>query len=529
MATNKLLNTAFLGIAKRSETSGREKLIQTFVDVGPLFALLNSFDHQVLFGRRGTGKTHALQYLADNREKKGDAVAAVDLRTVGSNSGMYADNTIPLAERATRMLIDTLGAIHETLFSFALQHAESLNLAELGPVLDELASAITQVKVVGEVETEDKASIKHTAEDSSSASGSVGKSGGNLGYKLESKTAEAAEASGLTRRKGIEKLYLNFGTTAAVFKKVVAKLKGQRLWILLDEWSSTPLEIQPYLADLLRRSLFPIEGVTVKIAAIEFRSSFQAKREVGEYVGIELGADASADVNLDDFMVFDNDPEKAKDFFQKLISRHVRAVCAEQGNSAELPLSESDLLSLAFTEKRALEEFVRACEGVPRDAINILNVAAQKALESPISVNHVRQAARIWYQRDKEKAACTDEDANDLLHTIIDEVIGERKARAFLLRADIRHRVIDNLYDSRILHLLKRGVSSKAQPGVRYDVYKLDYGCYVDLLTTQKSPLGLLPTDEELIPYIDVPPDDYRSIRRAILEPEKLKSRVRPT
>ena len=33
-------------------------------------------------------------------------------------------------------------------------------------------------------------------------------------------------------------------------------------------------------------------------------------------------------------------------------------------------------------------------------------------------------------------------------------------------------------------------------PDAIYDVYKLDYGCYVDLLTTQNAPRGLLPDDE---------------------------------
>jgi hypothetical protein len=76
------------------------------------------------------------------------------------------------------------------------------------------------------------------------------------------------------------------------------------------------------------------------------------------------------------------------------------------------------------------------------------------------------------------------------------------------------------LYDARVLHVLKRGVSTHDQPGVRYDVFKLDYGCYVDLITTAKALLGLLPADVQNgteTAYLDVPPDDYRSIRRAIL------------
>ena len=48
-----------------------------------------------------------------------------------------------------------------------------------------------------------------------------------------------------------------------------------------------------------------------------------------------------------------------------------------------------------------------------------------------------------------------------------------------------------------MLHLLKRNISAHDTPGLRYDVYKIDYGCYVDLLSTAKSPLGLFKTDFE--------------------------------
>ena len=78
------------------------------------------------------------------------------------------------------------------------------------------------------------------------------------------------------------------------------------------------------------------------------------------------------------------------------------------------------------------------------------------------------------------------------------------------------------MFDARVLHLLKRNIAAHDQPGVRFDVYKIDYGCYVDLLTTARAPAGLLPAGEAGAPqYVDVPPDDYRAIRRAILDPDR--------
>jgi replication-associated recombination protein RarA len=65
-----LINEALLRLSLRAETTDRAHLVQTFVDVGPLFIRFSSRNHQILFGRRGTGKTHALSYLADKVEKK---------------------------------------------------------------------------------------------------------------------------------------------------------------------------------------------------------------------------------------------------------------------------------------------------------------------------------------------------------------------------------------------------------------------------------------------------------------------------
>ena len=163
---------------------------------------------------------------------------------------------------------------------------------------------------------------------------------------------------------------------------------------------------------------------------------------------------------------------------------------------------------------------VRAAEGVPRDAINIVTLAAQKALNESISIVHLRAAARDWYQRDKDAAVRSSAGAHKLLHWIIEEVIGHRHARAFLLRTDTSHELINSLFDSRVLHILKRNIAAHDQPGVRYDAYKLDYGCYVDLISTAKAPQGLLQGVDEAgqAVFVDVPPDDYRAIRRAILD-----------
>lgn len=513
------LNALLLQLPKRAESSTREKLSHTFVDVGPLFTLLSSVDHQIVFGRRGTGKTHVLSYLAEQRTIAGDVVAQIDLRSIGSNGGLYSDDSIPVAERATRLLVDALLAVHDSLLSFFVEHAEKLDLSQASPALDRLAEAITQVRVVGEVEQASQLNAGRSEVTEATTSLSVDKEGLSLGLSQREKDSKNQQLSAAVRRTGTECLSVNFGSTGAAFRDIASRLRGARLWVLLDEWSSLPIVLQPILADLVRRTLLPVTGLSVKIAAIEQRSRFLEHRAGIDYVGIELGADMAADVNLDDFMVFDNEPEKAKVFFQSLIARHLVAIAAEKKMHGDFPMSGEELFRAAFTEKRAIEEFVRACEGVPRDAINILSLASQRADERAVSVQDIRVAAKNWFQRDKDKAVSANDEARRLLHWIIDRVIGDRRARAFLVSGDVSSDLIEGLYDARVLHLLKRGISTHDEPGVRYDVYKLDYGCYVDLVSTAKAPVGLLLTDND--EAIEVPPDDYRSIRRAILRLEE--------
>ncbi len=514
------INTLLMSLHRRAENSAREKLISTFVDVGSLFTLLSSTDHQILYGRRGTGKTHALTYLADNREEKGDAVVSVDLRNVGSSGGLYADLTRTIEERATCLLVDTLSAVYEKLYEYSVENSDVVDLAQAGPALDGLAEAMTQVRVIGRVEAESMAQAEGETKDQSTYKIGVGMDTIGASASSRSSRRDRVAVGQTVRQTGTEMLTVNFGSLGAAVRRLIDQLNGKRIWILLDEWSSVPLDLQPLLADLLRRSVLSAPLVTVKIAAIEQRSQFLVPRAEGDYLGIEVGADASADVNLDDFMVFDNAATRAEEFFRNLVFRHFMAAAdASDDGNCDLPQVEGEFVRLGFTQRRAFEEFVRAAEGVPRDGINILSLAAQRANEAQISIEHIRSAATAWYQRDKDNAVRANERAQELLSWIIHEVIGERRARAFLLRSNVSDKLIDDLYDARVLHVLKRGIATHDQPGIRYDVFKLDYGCYVDLVNTARSPQGLLPKDsEDGAAYVEVPPDDYRSIRRAILD-----------
>jgi hypothetical protein len=67
---------------------------------------------------------------------------------------MYSDQALSIGERATRLLADTLAAIHEELFTFFVSRSEEYDLSQTGPLLDHLFEDLTNVRVVGEIESE---------------------------------------------------------------------------------------------------------------------------------------------------------------------------------------------------------------------------------------------------------------------------------------------------------------------------------------------------------------------------------------
>jgi len=155
ISRQKHLNQAFMRIPRRAESADRSTLAMTFVAAGSFSAVLHSMDHQILYGRRGTGKTHALFYLSDLVEHSGDVSVYLDLRTIGSAEGLYTDSNLSAAVRGTHLLVDTLEAIHEQLLSVAFEREVS-DQNGLLVALDALAEAATAVEVVGEVERETK-------------------------------------------------------------------------------------------------------------------------------------------------------------------------------------------------------------------------------------------------------------------------------------------------------------------------------------------------------------------------------------
>jgi hypothetical protein len=435
----------------------------------------------------------------------------LDLRLLGSSGGIYTDSTISVAEAGTRLLVDVLQGTYDALLeqAFSDTAAGFTDSDLLLNRLDRLGDALGEVEIVGETEKRESASADLARESE------LGIEAPRLSAFARTHEGQRLAAEREVVMRGVARHRVHFGSVASTLHKLIPTLPGQRLWLIMDEWSHVSMDLQPLLADLIRHCLLPIPGVTVKFAAIETRTAFKLDRGGGNYLGIELGADVTADIDLDEFMVFTTAGDSATDFFAQLFQRHIQA--ASQSDDDLKLSSPEEFVDSAFAGEGAFRELVRAAEGVPRDGINVLSKAALHAADARITLRHVRDAARGWYLSDKQATLRTRPAERDLLHWIIDRVIEQRRVRGFLLQQGSESHLIDWLYDARLIHLIKRSIAAKDQAGVRFDAYAVDYGCYVDLLATRGAgPRGLLHVDDG--ENWQVPNDDLEYIRGAILD-----------
>jgi hypothetical protein len=537
MLNDTQLMKAASSLRQRSESRQEErKIVQTFVDVGILAQLTNQ-NHQIVYGRRGTGKTHVLQVLANRfRENRDNTVMYIDGRTLGSTS-QYSDSSVTLTHRCTSLFRDLLNEVYNAVLDHIINEPRDKaevalsNLDEFGKVATEPFRTATEEIVTGK---EKGKTQQRTTFDASIGPPKGVQVGAHLGGLETSETERT-----VTYRVSSEDKVI-FPAVHSSLKKTLENAKTT-LIILFDEWSSLPQDIQPYLAEFLKRGFAPNPNVVLKMASLEYRSRFRLQSD-GKIIGFEIGSDISTIIDLDDYYVFDRNPEKITAVFADILFRHITSELPENYLRTKYSIESSErLISQLFTSKSTFRELARASEGVARDFINIFTAAyfdSQRRGRNNIEIKSIFEAARQWFEKDKEQNL--DDSLRAVLTRIVDKVIGKRHARAFLIPRELeKHPVVQSLFDSRVLHLLQRGYADKDNPGRRYNIYTLDYGTYVDLINTSKQPLFEITVPESSsaseqarfeMPETDddtacilVPFDDKRSIRRIVLTEAELK------
>lgn len=475
---NEQINNVLMRVYKRAENLDGALLEDTFVPIAQVDSMLSTAEHHVLYGRRGTGKTHTLRRLGQQRLLRGGTALYLDLRIIGSESGLYSDQELSLATRATTLLVDVVNAIHEGLLDLVLSDERFIgDLNAISAALDLLADAASEVQVRGDIEQETTRTSGQADDRKSGFSLSASPTAAGLGITRSRERSGRAESTHRRVERGQERYHIVFETLAAAFGKLTSALGDQGLWLMFDEWSSLPVDLQPYLADMLRRTVF-VTGISVKIGAIERRSRFmEPSGPNGEYIGIELGAEASV-IDIDEYLTFAQGAHHAQAFFAQLLYRHAGRALAG-GDGRALFESEADFIQSAFASD-AFTRYVEGSEGLPRDSLEIAQKCASLAIDRQISLPHVNTACTSYFLQSKE-GRLSDKAVKALREIVRRCVEAETRRIALRRPTQSQNSIVAELYDQRLIHRREQGVSLPGeQASERFDVFLVDLGCFVE-------------------------------------------------
>jgi len=469
-------------ISQRSEReSDSKRLVQSFVDTGILAQVDNS-NNQIIFGRRGTGKTHLLRVLQAECEKSGMVAVYMDARVLGS-SAQHLDPTLPLAHRCLALFRDLMSCLHTALLDFVVNGPAGPGDLALA-LVDELAKSFADDSVRAETNAITVKSVVNKKLSEGLKLASSLKEPAGIEYSDTAETGSQRETTAQVTVTKEDKIF--YPSIHSILARLLSSL-NTKVFLLMDEWSSLPQDIQPYVADFLRRTMFANPSVVVKIAALEQRSAFSLRTAHG-VVGFELGSDIGASVDLDDYYVYDKDPDSVVKAFTEMLYRHVNGGMPEGYLEINGVRRSMDLRSALF-EPEAFHELVHASEGVPRDLIFIFVKAffsAHRKQSRRIQREFVQQEARQWYEQDKYQNL--DDAQRRVLDAIIRQVVVKAHSITFLvLSEDEKNAGLQQLLDARIVHLLRRGF---VDSGARYSVFNLDFGTYAHLDTSIFVPFG---------------------------------------
>lgn len=469
--------TAIQNIVRRNEQMvDLRHVALSFYDDNVVSQLIN-INNQSIQGRRGTGKTHLLRMLEATLREAHECVVYVDCRILGSAGTMQTDNGNYRTMHLFRDFVDEVVHKLKDYFSsdnviFENEKDDSL-FFKVQDQLDEIYNACTghstsDFEFIQDMEnTEER---KHSSERSFSVD--IGK-GFGFGFGGDKSFGKERREKRQTKYKGKETIV--FPNISKNIELLTEQTKT-RIYILIDEWSNIPYNIQPIFAEFLKRCFLCCQYITAKIAFVSHRTKFIEKSK-SEFMGIELSAEMPCIINLDEMLVFDKNPGRVVQFMANLLIKQIQAYTGKSGMKLED-------ISSGF-ENSAFTQLVRASEGNPRDFINILTkcisqFSFDRGREPVITSLDIIDAAETWFYA--EKYDSLSESAQESFYDFLSYVVFEQHTRGcFICDFELLNSDIGELIDSRVLHVVSKG---HIYPGYkkRLALIILDYGAYCSKL-----------------------------------------------
>lgn len=430
----------------------RENHDPIYVEIGDNLRRLSSYQHQIIFGRRGSGKSCLFVHFL-RQCKNGGTHSAVYV-------GIDALKRLPFPDILTRILISIFEQLPRARrpwwFFFRRPSEVEKTLKELRDLLDSALSS--------EVEhTTRKGSVKKV--------GFAAKSGVDI--NLGGEASSGTDTKEQFRREKLEQLERHLEDYKGAIKNALPKRKSA-LYVLVDDFYLVKRDVQPDVLDYLHRLLRDTNAY-LKIGTIRHRTIL--RRHEGQTIGVELGQDVE-EISLDRTL------EAFKDTQEYLVSMLV-----ELGKSVDVTNA------IELFNPDAAHALTLASGGVPRDFLNIfadaVDLAISKGKTDRLTPTYIYKAAAQVSLHNKRKNLSEDAgvDAQSLERAFADLVsfcLREKKKTCFLVSRDdaqammFENEILQQLMDFKLIHLIDPDTSAASGRSGRFKAYTLDAALFME-------------------------------------------------
>lgn len=466
----------------RATPEGARRFIEPAPDV---LARAKSRQHNIIFGRRGSGKSSLLRKTVADLTVDRRPISFVDMETFKGHT--YPDVLISV-------LIKSLQEFHSWLNNAATTPASKTSFwkklfgsipsrspfsrTKTHQVQEELAGIIRDLEAqlhrpeVAEVKDrrrqETEADNQREFSLDASSAGVPLKAGGSSASKVRS--SGEIEQAYVSHK--VEYLHQNILKFQEFFRNL-SDLSDGPAFLVLDDLYHIRRTDQAKVVDYFHR-IGKGNGLWLKIGTIKHRSEWYQHSDPP--IGMKLGDDAkeiNLDVSLEKF-------ETLKEFLIKVLT----SLSTEAGLH-----SFRDIIN-----STAIDRLIIASGGVTRDFIGILSSAIAQARDRPqgdhrgpkVGAEDVNLAAGEYDSVKREEFkldTAEDRDAlEDAFTRLVEFCTQQSKCNVFLvsqkLTGDVRS-AIDQLIDLRLIHSVKSRVTlKKGAAGEIFEAYMLDLSQY---------------------------------------------------
>lgn len=432
----------------------RKNVRPIYVDVGDNLARLGAAQHQVIFGRRGSGKSCLLvEYLAGAPR---DAVTPIYILADEFKRLAYPDILI-------RLLVEILDAMSRSRPWYRrLLRPRSLarkSAKELRELLD--AAVEADVSEGRELRTSGEASAAIATRAVASA-------------KVAGTTQKASTKTARFRERKIDTLERHLRDYKDAIVATAKEWRSARGCVLVDDFYLIARESQPDVVDYLHRLLRDTD-VYLKVATIRHRTTLLKNRP--QTIGIELAQDVE-EITLDRTL---EDLEQTQEFLGTML--------ASMGQRAGI----GNIRDLFNPE--ALQALTLASGGVPRDFLTVF-VHAVELVQAERKTRWItprdvyKGAGRLAYQNKlRHLREDANGDAGGLERVLVDLMrfcLKEKRKTGFLIsqeeaqRNSREHEIIQQLMDFKLIHVVEPDTSAASGRPGRYEAYTLDFSLFME-------------------------------------------------